>query len=387
MIRRRSLWRLLLGFAGMLTLVSFEKSSDPIAGILERLRNELSEICEEHAKVHAQLIQDLNRVEEKINLKSDLPTDSLLSSLESKGLLLVQIRNNSEDQAYETLKVRYKKGIEIIRVLYEKILGLDHHFTGLETYQNILTLSNPNHYPEFQRAKGVIEEQLKKKNNISIPDFLQSNPYIAATFTLVGSLFGSGDKADRQKEFESIACILDFTLRMNGDLSVIHHETEYLQEANKALLGECEQLFEDYVGVIDYFVSLEKCRQSDQWESLNEEVNTYVESVLLDKGNGNASSVLKHSKAYVNLEFATKRVADFISKYSSFIEQGTQYYLKFDKIVSSYEHEATCGEDLPNQYGELKKDIKLTIDKFHNTYNLPEIDGSRLKDLMYGTTL
>ena len=40
---------------------------------------------------------------------------------------------------------------------------------------------------------------------------------------------------------------------------------------------------------------------------------------------------------------------------------------------------------LPKQFDELKKDISSTIEKFHNTCNLPEIQGSRLKDLMYGT--
>ena len=39
---------------------------------------------------------------------------------------------------------------------------------------------------------------------------------------------------------------------------------------------------------------------------------------------------------------------------------------------------------LPKQFDELKKDISSTIEKFHNTCNLPEIQGSRLKDLMYG---
>ena len=32
-----------------------------------------------------------------------------------------------------------------------------------------------------------------------------------------------------------------------------------------------------------------------------------------------------------------------------------------------------------------EKDISSTIEKFHNPCNLPEIQGSRLKDLMYGT--
>ena len=63
-------------------------------------------------------------------------------------------------------KARYRKGLELIKLMYEKILGLDHHFHSLQTYQNVIQLSNPNAYPEFQQAKELLENRLKKKNNI-----------------------------------------------------------------------------------------------------------------------------------------------------------------------------------------------------------------------------
>ena len=87
----------------------------------------------------------------------------------------------------------------------------------------------------------------------------------------------------------------------------------------------------------------------------------------------------------IDLVFSTQRVAEFISKYSNFITQGMQYYQKFDNIVSSYENEAVCQAQLPRQFSELKFDIKTTIEKFNNTYNLPEIQGSRLKHLLFGS--
>lgn len=52
------------------------------------------------------------------------------------------------------LKDRYRKSIELIKFLYEKILGLDHHFSSLQTHQNVQQLSNPHHYPEFQETRG-----------------------------------------------------------------------------------------------------------------------------------------------------------------------------------------------------------------------------------------
>ncbi|MDV7398429.1 hypothetical protein RZS08_43895, partial [Arthrospira platensis SPKY1] len=87
----------------------------------------------------------------------------------------------------------------------------------------------------------------------------------------------------------------------------------------------------------------------------------------------------------INLEFATQRVADFISQYQLFVSQGAQYYQKFDNIVSTYENEDACKQSLPRQFEELRGDIRQTIDKFSRTYNLPEIQGSRLKDLLFGS--
>lgn len=102
-------------------------------------------------------------------------------------------------------------------------------------------------------------------------------------------------------------------------------------------------------------------------------------------GNSNASMSQNAERRRVDLEFATQRVAEFITRYNNFITQGTQYYRKFDNIITSYAHEEQCSTQLPRQFSELKYDIKSTIEKFTNTYDLPEIQGSRLKNLLYGT--
>ena len=55
-------------------------------------------------------------------------------------------------------KARYLKGLELIKLMYEKILGLDHHFHSVKTYNNIAQLTNPNAYPAFQESKEDIEK-------------------------------------------------------------------------------------------------------------------------------------------------------------------------------------------------------------------------------------
>ncbi len=184
---------------------------------------------------------------------------------------------------------------------------------------------------------------------------------------------------------EKIACILDFTLRMNADFNVIRNETEYLKNANQAMMEDCERLFQEYTKPVGYFVQLEDTRTNDDWESLShklEDAMRAMEEEIANEGNISVNT----SRQIVNLEFATQRVIDFISQYSNFIGLGKQYYHKFDNIVSTYQHEDTCQEELPRQFDEMKADIKSTIEKFENTYDLPELQGSRLKDLMFGVT-
>ena len=90
-------------------------------------------------------------------------------------------------------------------------------------------------------------------------------------------------------------------------------------------------------------------------------------------------------RATTNLQFSIDRVAQFIEKYSGFVGQGSEYYKKFSKIASSYENEKACSETLPAQFKQLKEDIDLTLDKFNSAYRMPEVQGSKLKDMLYGT--
>ncbi len=282
------------------------------------------------------------------------------------------------------LKIRYRKGIDLIRVIYEKILGLDHHFTGLHTYQYIGSLSNPHTYPEFAKAKETIEQNQNRRYAMRLPALLDSNPLVSGTFTLVSMLLGENGQKAKEEEVDKIACILDFTVRMNGELNTIRNETEFLKNANQQLKEDCQRLFAEYAKAAGYFVPLEECRKNDDWETLLaklEEKMDAIENGLV----GEDGPVISLSRELVNIEFATQRVAEFIGGYSSFIGQGQQYYQKFDGIMSAYQHEQTCRSQLPRSFDDLKQDINSTIDKFQNTYALPEIQGSRLKDLMYGT--
>jgi len=306
--------------------------------------------------------------------------DQKVELLEEKLELLDALSRVENAETLEMLKVRYGKGIDLIRVMYEKILGLDHHFSSMQTYQNVAVLSNPNTFPAFKQIQGILKEKSSSKLGFSFPSIWESNAFLTATFSIVSSLLGKGRSEEKSAEINEISCVLDFTLRMHGDLNIVRHETEFLKKANQALKEECEALFKEYTLFLDYLVPLADCRKNDDWEQLQEQLLEFMGQLQ----NESTKNVQEAKKKEVDLAFATQRVADFITKYSNFIQQGIQYYQKFDSIISSYENEATCAPSLPHQFQELKYDIKTTIEKFNNTYNLPEIQGSRLKSLLYG---
>jgi hypothetical protein len=355
--------------------------STELGVLITDFTNQNTAILKEFSGKKIMLAQQLADVEKRINAP-EINELAYRKAIEERRRLEKEMVFADQKQELLMLKTRYKKGIEIIKIIYEKLLALDHHFTGMQTYQNVMLLSNPTTYPDFQKAKTVMEGKMKKGFSLKMPAILNTNPYLSGAFTIVSSLLGEGDTKEKEKDLDKISCILDFTVRMTNDLALIYHETEYLKASNGGLKKDCEKLFEDYTKVIGYIVSIDKCRKTDDWETLNEELDKYVikiEDQLKSNPTGTQSLKMKS-----NLDFATNRVADMVNKYRTYVTQGTQYYNKFDKIISSYQNENACQEKLPRQFTELKFDIKTTIEKFTNTYTLPEIEGSKLKDLMYG---
>lgn len=342
---------------------------------------------------------DLNQIEKAGNVKKNILSNeiSLLyneyktnpsqKTLWEYHFAVEKYKFYEQNQELELLHLRYKRGLGLIKLLYEKVLSLDHHFTGMRTFQNIFRLSNPNAYPEFRESRKVLEESLRKKSPIKLPEILQGNAFVSTTFSLISSIIGDSQNKVTEDKLEDIACILDFTLEMNDDLGLIKFETSYLQGTNKSLIETCEQLFAEYVRVIDYHVPLSTCRKEDDWEEVYSKLDIYTKELnenLEEHFNNTGISSNALNRSFINLEFETSKVAKFVAEYESFIRMGSQYYQKFDSIISNYENKEMCSEKLPSHFNELQYDIQNTIDKFQNTYNLPEITGSRMKSLLYG---
>ena len=336
------------------------------------------------------------KVEERLNLNDALEKDTLVNKLPNvveqkmpdpkagKSKKEKEKIRTAQSREVEILSDRCKKGFELIKFLYEKILGLDHLFESTQTQYDIQKLSNPHSYAAFQEIDQLMEKRMKKKHEFELPVPLQNNLYVASTFSLLKAMIGSGKNEEKQKEFEKIACILDFTLRMNNDLKLISFETEYLKDENQALKKECEALFIDCAKVIKYKRSLDQCRTADDWASLYKLLDRSLDEI-------NQSITRKQSdpqaleERIIELEFSLHRVVDFINKYSTFAAETNRFYYKFDKILANYVNEAICLEELPASYIKLKETIASTSKKFNNTYELSEIKGSQLKALLYGS--
>lgn len=300
-----------------------------------------------------------------------------------------ELERMEAEHAVKQIKLRYRKGIEIIKMLYEKILSMDHHFSSLKAQQEMQKISNPHNYPEFKEARVIIEDKMKKKYGFTAPAVFQNNPYLSAAFSIVGMVIGGGEDKEKKANVEKIACIMDFTVRIHNDMNVIYYETGYLREANMTLKRDCEALFTECARQVGYTIPLENCRESDDWERLYALLDALVAKSL---GENNAQPGFPATvdqklldRTETNLQFAIDRILQFINRYGDFVNQGNEYYKKFAKITANYETEKSCSDVLPDQFKQIKTDIEQTLDKFNSAYRMPEVQGSKLKDMLYGS--
>jgi uncharacterized protein YggL (DUF469 family) len=361
--------------------LSASPDSTGVAHLIDELGLEMEMTMARYEAKHQSLFREYSELEARLEKRPHKP-EEYMQLLHNRMTLMEAMKREEELLGVELTKLRYKKGLDLIRLLYEKVLGLDHHFSSIQTYQNIMSLSNPNAYPEFQRSKALVEKRLKKENQLQLPNILESNPYLSPAFSLITSVLAAGNTREKENELENISCILDFTARMNSELATIYYETAFLKESNESLKEACIHLFEEYVGVIDYHTPLDICRREDEWEEVEESLDQYI--VNLEEQIAHDPQSSRAIKDQINLEFAVDRLINFINKYNGFIAQGSKYYQKFEVIVSNYPNEENCKAKLPVEFDSLKKDINYSIERFNEAYNIAALKGSKLKDLLYG---
>lgn len=357
------------------------KPNSAIDNIITELVIEINTITVRYNIENIKIQEALNSVSRKINKTNSVQKQVAL--LIEKDNLRAQLKLNILSEASDISKIRYLKGLQIIKILYEKTLSLDHHFSSVATFNEINNLSNPNHYPEFTKMKDAISSKQDKKEGFKLSSILGNNIYTSVVHSLV-SLFtnSNSSKAEKEGSLEEVECILDFTLRMHNDLNTIYFETAFLQKSNDNIIKELEQLFLDFTKPIKYKTPLKECRNSDDWDAVRENLSSYLEE--LNKVINDDSQRYKAHKMQINLEFPIDRLLQFITQYNSHIDQGAKFYEKFGIMLNSYENEQQCASKIPSEYKTLKESIKTSIDKFNTAYKPVEINGSKMKQVLYG---
>jgi hypothetical protein len=269
------------------------------------------------------------------------------------------------------------KGLQIIKILYEKVLSLDHHFASVRTFSEISKIANPNQYPEYEKLKEVLANKRDKKTAFELTTLLGTNTIVSVIQTLTSMVSSSLSREEKEKELAKVECILDFTLRMQNDLNTIYFETAFLQTSNDKIKHDIEILFKEYTKPIGYSATLENCRTNDDWEDITQKMEDYLTKMKFTSGS-------TQYKMQVNLDFPVERLLQFISQYNYFIDQGGKFYEKFSIILESYENEKQCETKLLLEYKKLKADIDVAIEKFSVAYKPVEINGTKMKEILYG---
>lgn len=325
------------------------------------------------------LIDDKQLQLKQVNkaLKEAISTEQKVDLLIEKDFIKSEILDLLKENSGEISKIRYLKGLQIIKILYEKVLSLDHHFASVRTLSEINKISNPNQYPEYEKLKDLVSAKKDKKSGFDLTSVLGTNTIVSVVQTFTNMLGSSLSKDEKEKEMASVDCILDFTLRMQNDLNTIYFETAFLQTSNTKMKADIELLFKDYTKPIGYVATLENCRANDDWETVTQKMEEYLTKMKTATGT-------TQYKMQVNLEFPIDRLLQFITQYNNFIDQGGKFYEKFKIILNSYENEKQCETKLPLEYKKLKADIDVAIDKFNIAYKPVEVNGTKMKEILYG---
>ena len=93
------------------------------------------------------------------NLKNTVLLEEKVNILIEKDQIQDEMRTLQFENSNEISKIRYLKGLQFIKILYEKVLSLDHHFASVRTLNEINKISNPNQYPEYSKLKEILNDK------------------------------------------------------------------------------------------------------------------------------------------------------------------------------------------------------------------------------------
>ncbi len=278
---------------------------------------------------------------------------------------------------------RYRKGIELIRFLYEKSLALEYHFSALRLNERVEELSNPMNFPEFRESLRALIP-VKNKHLPEVPAVLLESPEGGVFYFVLSAMLSKGEVEVRQQELNRRACLLRLLIEMQIGLKSIYYENHLLYLRTTELRQRCERLFADYTQVVGYGKSLPDCRTEDDWDALDGLIKKLSKEI---KEGEKASDPALRERVYhhlINMEFSVDRLLDYLDFYDEVLTSGRHMYRESQLILWHLTEVEACTTEVPGQLLRLQKDIDEAVARFDKAYEMVEVKGSRLKDLLYG---
>lgn len=134
---------------------------------MQQLLFEIKETNNRYEKLLDEKIGAINEINKALEVA--ISTEQKINLLVEKDRINREIEHLTSDNSGEISKIRYIKGLQIIKLLYEKVLSLDHHFASVRTLNEINKMSNPNQYPEYEKLKEVVSTKKDKKLLLNYP--------------------------------------------------------------------------------------------------------------------------------------------------------------------------------------------------------------------------
>ncbi len=299
---------------------------------------------------------------------------------------MLRAKSDDMDESMIMLSVRrYRKGLELIRWLYEKALSLEYHFSSLQLNERVDALANPMNFKAFRKSLAELENLTgEREKMLELPEVLLQNSDSGTLYLLMMAMQGKGKQKERQQVLDEVACLLRFLMEMQTDLKSVYYENHLLYLRTTELRQRCERLFEDYTKVVGYQHSLPECRTRDDWDTIEELIKAVAKIILEGELEENSDLRDVAYQHHINLEFAVDRLLDYLNFYDAVLNDGRHMYRESELVLQHLTKVENCTSSVPEELLELGEDISIAVERFDKAYETVELKGSRLKDLLYG---
>ncbi len=291
--------------------------------------------------------------------------------------------NGSDEELVLTVR-SYRRGIDLLRLLYEKALSLEYHFASLQLDHRIEQLSNPMNFEDFRKSVSQLESLNKSSVKVKMPELLLENPQSSVFYVMNLAMNAKGAPEQRQQILDSMACLLNYIMNMQSDLDDLYYENKLLYLRTTDLRQRCEKLFADYTAAVDYDKPLSECRASDDWDELDAYISRKAEEIGAGMDAPKAAVREAAYRKLINFAFSVNRLVDYLDFYDEVLNSGRHMYRECELILQHLTKVKTCSASTPEELRRLQYEISEAIERFDRAYETVELKGSRLKDILYG---